>query len=223
MKIEILTIFPDIFHSFLSTSLIQKGIEKKLFSISIKNIRDFSSPPHFRVDDTPYGGGPGMVLMPEPLGLALDDAKKHLSSAHTLAMSASGKQFNQAAAFTLSKQKELIIVCGRYEGIDQRILDTMIDAEYSIGDFVTMGGEAPAMAVIEAIVRLLPGVLGNDESTISESFQRDEEVEYAHYTKPQLYRGHAVPEVLLSGNHKKIEEWRESSSEKKKLQRKRTT
>lgn len=217
-QVEVLTLFPEIFSGFLSSSLIKKAVERQLLSVSTLQIRNFASPPHYHVDDTPYGGGAGMVMRPEPLALAIEDAKARLPQARVILMSASGQLFNQQRAHELSSQSQLIIVCGRYEGVDQRVIDSLVDEEISIGDYVLMGGEVPAMVVIEAAARLTPEVVGNAESLLRESFAPDCSergiLEAPHYTKPAEFRGLKVPEVLLSGNHAEIERWRSAQAER---------
>lgn len=215
MRVVLLTIFPKIFDSFLSSSLIAKAIEKELLKVEVMDIREYASPPHFQVDDIPYGGGPGMVMKPEPLTLAIEAAKKKLPNAKVILLSASGKKFNQNEAALIKNLDSLILVSGRYEGVDERVVNSVIDEEFSMGDFVVMGGEVPAMAVLEAVVRLLPGAVGNSESIASESFSDPNLLEAPQYTRPEEFRGKAVPDVLLSGNHKKIEEWRKDASFKK--------
>lgn len=217
MKIDILTIFPSIFTGFLTSSLIEKGIGKNLFSIKTHNIRDYASPPHFNVDDSPYGGGAGMVMMAEPLTKAIEAVKKSSSKTYTILLSPSGKKFTQADAARLSKLPEITLVCGRYEGVDQRFIDAQVNEELSIGDYVLMGGEVASMVIIEAVTRLIPGVLGNNESTTSESFSLQGEdgsklLEAPHYTRPEEFKGQTVPKVLLSGDHKKIAIWRKEES-----------
>ncbi len=218
-NIEILTIFPDIFESFLKTSLVGKAISRGLLSVTATNIRDFASPPHYKVDDSPYGGGAGMVMIAEPLIKAVESAKHRLPTAKVILLSPGGPRFNQSKAIELSKQSSLIFVCGRYEGIDQRVIDLVIDEEISIGDFVVMGGEVPAMLVLEACLRLRPDVIHNEESTTHESFSPGlgdgTLVEAPQYTRPEEYRGLKVPEILLSGNHKAIANWRLSESKSK--------
>jgi tRNA (guanine37-N1)-methyltransferase len=218
-KIEILTIFPDIFESFLQTSLVSKAITRGLLSVSTTDIRDFSAPPHNKVDDSPYGGGAGMVMMVEPLVKAIEAAKVRLPSARVVLLSPGGPRFTQSKAEQLSKLDSVIFVCGRYEGIDQRVIDLVIDEELSIGDFVVMGGEVPAMLVIEACLRLRPDVIHNEESTTFESFSPGlgdgSLVEAPQYTRPEEYRGLRVPQILLSGNHKAIAEWRLEKSKLK--------
>ena len=218
-NIEILTIFPGIFESFLSTSLVAKAITRGLLTVKTTNIRDYSAPPHHKVDDSPYGGGAGMVMMVEPLVKAIESAKKMQPSARVILLSPGGPRFTQAKAKELSELDSIIFVCGRYEGIDQRAIELSVDEELSIGDFVVMGGEVPAMLVIEASLRLRPDVIHNQESTSFESFSPDlgdgSLVESPQYTRPEEYRGTRVPDILLSGNHKAIADWRLAESKKK--------
>ncbi len=211
MQIFVLTIFPEIFSSFLKTSLIEKAIKKNILSIDIVNIRDFSSPPHYKVDDEPYGGGAGMVLKPEPIFEAIKNLKEKIEDAHTILLTPSGNTFNQQKAVDFSQKDNLIFICGRYEGVDQRVIDLCVDEEMSIGDYVLMGGEIPAMAIIEATSRLIPNVIGNSESIITESFSENF-LEAPQYTHPEEFQGLKVPNVLLSGHHKNIKKWREEKS-----------
>jgi tRNA (guanine37-N1)-methyltransferase len=219
LQVEILTIFPKIFESFLQTSLVAKAIERRLLQVTTTNIRDFSSPPHHKVDDSPYGGGAGMVMLVEPLVRAIEAAKSRLPNARVVLLSPGGPRFNQRKAIELSKLDSIIFVCGRYEGIDQRVIDLAIDEELSVGDFVVMGGEVPAMLVLEASLRLRPDVIHNAESTSFESFSPTlgdgSLVESPQYTRPEEYRGLCVPDILLSGNHKAIAEWRLSQAQSK--------
>ncbi len=215
MQIEILTLFPEIFGGFLSSSLIKKAREAGLVQIDTLQIRNFAEPPHYHVDDTPYGGGAGMVMKPEPLARAIRDAKQRLPQAKVILLSASGARFTQEMAHNLSSESELIFVCARYEGVDQRVVELLVDDEISIGDYVLMGGEIPAMVVIEAALRLKENVLGNPESVQKESFASFEGgaiLESPHYTKPQVFEGLEVPEVLRSGNHAAIEAWKKEQS-----------
>jgi len=218
-KIEILTIFPGIFESFLKTSLVAKAITRGLLAVKTTDIRDFSSPPHHKVDDSPYGGGAGMVMMVEPLVKAIESAKERQPSARVILLSPGGPRFTQAKAKELSELNSIIFVCGRYEGIDQRAIDLAIDEELSIGDFVVMGGEVPAMLVMEASLRLRPDVIHNEESIAFESFSPalgdGSLVESPQYTRPEEYRGKKVPDILLSGNHKAISDWRLAESKRK--------
>ncbi len=206
MKIDILTLFPNLFTNFLTESIMKRAQEKNLIKINVINFRDYTPLNNGQVDDTPYGGGPGMVIRCEPIFACLDEIKT--KDSYVIMLSPSGQTFNQARAVKLSKKKHIILLCGRYEGFDERI-KTLVDLELSIGDFVLTGGEVPAMAVVDAITRLIPGVI-NEESLVSESFT-DHLLDYPTYTKPSEYRGLKVPEVLLSGDHAKIAEYRQKA------------
>lgn len=203
MKIDILTLFPEMIEPFIKNSIIKRAIEKKKIEINVINIRDFSKLNNKQVDDTPYGGGPGMVLMCEPIFDAVESVKKKNSV--VIMTTPSGEKYNQKMAYDLSKESHLIILCGHYEGFDERI-KSIVDMEISIGDYVLTGGEIPACVIMDSVVRLIDGVI-NKESLESETFT-DDLVDYPVYTRPRVYRGMEVPEVLLSGDHKKIEEYR---------------
>ncbi len=203
MKIDILTLFPEMIEPFIKNSIIKRAIEKKKIEINVINIRDFSKLNNKQVDDTPYGGGPGMVLMCEPIFDAVESVKKKNSI--VIMTTPSGEKYNQKIAYDLSKESHLIILCGHYEGFDERI-KSIVDMEISIGDYVLTGGEIPACVIMDSVVRLIDGVI-NKESLESETFT-DDLVDYPVYTRPRVYRGMEVPEVLLSGDHKKIEEYR---------------
>lgn len=208
----IVTIFPEIFSGFFSSSLIGKAKDKNLISLSTVNPRDFASAPHFKVDDSPYGGGPGMVMIAEPLVLAVENIKVNRPKDKVILLSASAKKFTQSDAKRLSHEEGIIFIAGRYEGVDERVKE-VIEEEFSIGEYVLMGGEVPSMVMIESISRLLPGVLGNDESIKSESyFENESYLEAPQYTRPESFRGKDVPSVLLSGNHKEIARWRKEKS-----------
>ena len=207
MKIDILTLFPEMF-SPLRESIIKRAVEDGKVEIAVTNIRDFALPPHFKCDDEPFGGGAGMVMMCEPLFKAIESVKK--ANSKIFYMSPRGKVFNQELARDYSKFEHIILICGHYEGIDQRVIDYFNIEELSIGDYVLTGGELPAMVVADSIIRLLPGVL-SDDSTVEESFSSNL-LEYDQYTRPAEFMGQKVPEVLLSGNHKKIAEWRQDNS-----------
>ena len=211
MKIDILTLFPNMFDGFLTESIIKRAIEKELISINIIDFRKYSKDPHHRVDDTPYGGGAGMVLACEPIYDAINDLKKE--DTLVILLTPDGEAFKENKAIDLSKEKHLIIICGHYEGFDERIKN-FVDMEISIGDFVLTGGEVPAMVITDAITRLIPGVI-NEESFIDDSFYDSYLLDYPTYTKPQNFKGLEVPEILLSGNHQKINEWRKMMSEEK--------
>lgn len=203
MQIDILTLFPEMFNGFLTESIIKRAIEKEKVKINIINFRDYTTDPHGKVDDTPFGGGAGMVLQVEPIYNALEKIKT--KDSHIILLTPSGKTFNQQKAQTLTKHNHIILICGHYEGFDDRIKQ-LVDEEISIGDFILTGGELPAMMISDAIIRLLDGVI-NKESLESESFN-EELLDYPVYTKPRDFKGMKVPEVLLSGDHKKIEEYR---------------
>lgn len=211
-NVNLLTIFPEIFESFLKTSLVGKAIARGLLKTTVTDIREFSAAPHYKVDDSPYGGGAGMVMLPEPLVSAIESVASQDPETWVVLLSPSGERFTQQKAQELAKRASVTFVCGRYEGIDQRVIDLAVDEEISVGDFVVMGGEVPAMLVIEAALRLQPGVLHNVESTSHESFSPElaggDLVEAPQYTRPESFRGLTVPAVLLSGNHKAISEWR---------------
>lgn len=210
MKISILTLFPNMFTNFMQESIVKRAIDKGIVEMEIINIRDFSKLNNHQVDDTPYGGGVGMVMMVEPVVDAIRSVKKENS--HIVLMTPTGKTFKQRDAFQLKTYEHLILVCGHYEGIDERIL-YYIDEEISIGDFVLTGGEIPAMAISDAVIRLLDGVI-KKESYEEESFQSNL-LDYPTYTKPPVYEGHEVPDVLLSGHHQKIEEYRKEKAREK--------
>ncbi len=215
MKIDILTLFPNMFNGFLSESIIKRATEKESVIINIHNIRDYTVYKNNQVDDTPYGGGAGMVLMCDPIFRAVETLRTDESK--VIIMTPQGKVFNQGLAYDLSKEKHLIIICGHYEGFDERIL-SIVDIEISIGDYVLTGGEIPSMAVTDAVVRLLDGVI-TSESHINDSF-KDNLLDYPTYTKPRVYNNMEVPEVLLSGHHENIEKWRkEQQIEKTKKNR----
>lgn len=207
--IHILTLFPEFFDGPLQTSLTGKAIERGHFDVDVTDIRDFATDKHNKCDDQPYGGGAGMVMKPEPLVGALEDARNTSPDAPRILLTPQGESFDQPMARELSNESGLILTCGRYEGVDERVRQHWIDREISIGDFVLTGGEVAAMTVIDAVTRLLPGVLGNSDSVDDESFAAgDVHLEYPQYTRPRSFRGHDVPDVLLSGHHAKIEEWR---------------
>ncbi|MBT9132918.1 tRNA (guanosine(37)-N1)-methyltransferase TrmD [candidate division NPL-UPA2 bacterium Unc8] len=207
MRIDILTLFPEMFAGPLDCSIIGKAREKGCVNINIHNLRDFSSDErHRKVDDRPYGGGPGMVIKPEPIYKAIASIDSH-SEGCIILMSPQGERFNQEKARKLIKRKHLILICGRYEGIDERVRENLVDEEISVGDYVVSGGELPAMIVVDAITRLLPGVVGREESVKKDSFSEGM-LDYPTYTRPAIYRGMEIPSVLLSGNHLRIEKWR---------------
>lgn len=209
MKFDVLTIFPQYF-DVLRVSLIGKAIDAGKFDVSVANIRDFSKDKHLKTDDTPYGGGAGMVMTPDPIVSAIESVDPN-HEAWRIYMSPRGKKLDQKKVESLAKEDRILILCGDYEGVDQRAIDLAIDEELSIGDYVLTGGELPALVVINTVARYLDGVLGCDESTKEESFSNGL-LEYPQYTRPEVYRGRSVPEVLLGGNHKDIAKWREEKS-----------
>ena len=215
MKINILTLFPQMFDNFVSESIIKRAIKDEKVKIELNNLRDYADNKHNQVDDTPYGGGSGMVLMCDPVFKAVEDLKK--KNTKVIMMTPQGKKYTQEKAIELSKEKHLLIICGHYEGFDERI-SSIVDEEISIGDYILTGGEIPAMVVADSVTRLLKGVI-DDESKESESFN-DGLLDYPTYTKPREYKGMKVPDILLSGDHKKIDEWRrEKQIEKTKEKR----
>jgi len=211
MKIKILTIFPGMVRPFLEESMLKRGVVKELVEFEVIDIRDFSADKHSTVDDTPYGGGGGMVLKPEPLALAIERALSDVDNSRIILTSAAGKTFDQKLALEFSQEECLIFICGHYAGVDERIKELFPIEEVSLGDFVLTGGELPALAMIDATVRLIPGVLGNFESAENDSFQNGL-LGYPLYTKPQVFRGKKVPEILVSGNHQEIAKWRKQKA-----------
>lgn len=226
MKIDILTLFPEMFVGPFSESLLKKAQEKGLAEINARNIRDWATDKHKVTDDRPYGGGPGMVLMVEPIDKALKDLRtEELKNRRTILLDPAGKTFNQKEAERLSKYDHLILICGHYKGIDERIREYLVDEEISTGDYVLTGGEIPAMVVTDAVVRLIPGVVGKAESLKKESFSDFDTpgvprmLGFPQYTRPEVYKGWKVPEVLLGGNHKEIDKWRFSQAKNRTKER----
>jgi tRNA (guanine37-N1)-methyltransferase len=209
MRIDIITIFPKMFEPVLNESIIKRAREKGKVKIYIHNLRDYSRGKHRKVDDRPFGGGSGMVMRPEPIFDAVKDISSELraQSSKVILLSPQGKRLNQKLAKRLSRYKHLIVICGHYEGIDERVRQYLVDEEVSIGDYVLTGGELAAMVLVDGMVRLLPGVLGDKNSLNFESFEGNL-LEYPQYTRPANFKGMKVPKILLSGNHKKISEWR---------------
>ncbi|HBE8642662.1 TPA: tRNA (guanosine(37)-N1)-methyltransferase TrmD [Clostridioides difficile] len=213
MRFHIMTLFPEIFNSYMDESIMKRAVEKGIIEVHIYNIRDFSNNKHKKVDDYPFGGGAGMVMTPQPIY----DTYKHIITTHNINnpsviyLTPKGKVYNQSMAKQMSLKEDIILLCGHYEGIDERIIDLIVTDEISIGDYVLTGGELPALIMIDSISRLIPGVLNQEESFEEESF-KDNLLEYPHYTRPRDFEGLKVPEVLLSGNHKKIDEWRREES-----------
>lgn len=219
MHIDILTLFPEMFDGPFGASIIKRAREKGLININTINIRDFAYDKHRIVDDYPFGGGAGMVMKPEPIFEAVSYARKSgTGSPKVILLCPQGQVFNQETAKRLASEKSLIFICGHYEGIDERVREKLVDEEISIGDFVLTGGELPAMVIIDALTRLIPGVLGEEESFVTDSFYNGL-LEYPQYTRPREYAGLAVPEVLLSGDHEKIRKWRRIMSIKRTMTR----
>lgn len=215
MKIDIVTLFPKIIEGYFAESILGRASKEKTIELGVHDMREYTKDKHGRVDDTPYGGGAGMVIQIQPVESALDDLK--MLDSHVIAMTAKGTRFTQKKAKELLKYNHLILLCGRYEGFDQRILDYLVDEQISIGNFVLTGGEIPAMAVVDATTRMIPGVLGNDESIESDSYFNDGQKQYPVYTKPKEYtftNNHKAesPEILRSGNHALIEEWKRQNT-----------
>lgn len=214
MTINILTLFPQMFTGPLSESIMKRAVEKEKVKFNIIDLRSFTTDKHKTTDQPPYGGGPGMVMMVEPIDRALIslDLKKGSDTSRILLLSAKGKLYTQSQAQELSGLKQLALICGHYEGVDERVAANLVDEEIRIGDYVMTGGELPAMVVSDSIVRLLPGVLGDETSSEDESHSQPGYFEYPQYTRPAEYKGWKVPETLLQGNHAEIEKWRKSQS-----------
>lgn len=212
-QFQVITLFPEMFESFFNTSMMWKAQKEERVSFSCINLREFGIGPRKQVDDTPYGGGDGMLLKPEPLFAAIRTAKQNDPTAKVLLMTPRGKQWKQALAQQYSDATHgYVLVCGRYEGYDERIVD-LVDEQLKIGDYVLTGGEIPAMTIIDSIVRLIPGVLGGEKSAEIESFSDGKTLEFPQYTKPANFEGLTVPDVLLSGNHAEIARWRKNHSQ----------
>jgi len=210
LQFTVITIFPEMFASPLGHSILKKAQEKGLISVRTVDLRDYATDRHRTTDDSPYGGGQGMVMKPEPLVAAIEDARKTLANPRVVLLAPQGRLFTQEQAARLAQEKELVLICGRYEGIDERVKG-FVDEELSIGDYTLSGGEPAAVVVIDAVTRLIPGVLGNVKSSQEESFA-DGLLEYPHYTRPEEFRGMKVPEILLSGDHDKVRSWRRQMS-----------
>ena len=218
MRIDILTLFPEMFESPFSVGTLKRAIERKMVSINIHNIRDYTHDKHHTVDDYPYGGGAGMVLKPEPIFEAVESIKPEPGEVPIILLTPQGRLFSQQIALELSKYSRLILICGRYEGVDERVSSHLVTDEISIGDYVLSGGELATMVVVEAVVRLIPGVLGSEASPLDDSHVAGL-LEYPQYTRPAVFREWSVPEVLLSGNHAQISRWRHEQAILRTLER----
>src|SRR3982075_511196 len=212
MQIDILTLFPEICRAPLSESMMKRAQENKIVDLRIHNLRDWTTDKHHIVDDAPFGGGQGMVMKPEPIFAAVEELKTQESK--IILMSPTGRRLDQQMATDLSKESHLIVICGHYEGVDQRVIEHLVDLEISIGDYVLTNGAIAAVVLVDAVVRLLPGVLGHEHSAIDDSFSTGL-LEGPHYTRPAEFRGWKVPEVLLSGNHAEIVKWRKEQALKR--------
>ena len=211
MRFDVVTIFPEFFRGPFDFGVIRRGREKGLIEVRVHDLRDFTSDRHRTVDDRPFGGGEGMVFKPEPIFKAVEAVRKS-DQAEVVVLSAAGRKFNQAEALRLSKAEQVILICGRYEGIDERVIEHLATAEVSIGDFILSGGEIAASVVVDAVTRYVPGVVGKEESILRDSFSdpaaETQLVEHPHYTRPADFRGWKVPEVLISGDHAAVRNWR---------------
>lgn len=221
MRFDVLTLFPDIFSGYMTQSLLKLAIERGLVRIELHNIRNWSRDKHQCVDDRPFGGGPGMVIKPEPAIEAVEEVQTWGESpGHVVLLTPQGRRLDQQVVEELATHQRLLLLCGRYEGFDQRVSDILQPEEISVGDFVLNGGEVAAMTVIDTVIRLVPGVLGDEDSSRDDSFSTGNRLlEHSQYTRPREYRGHLVPEVLLSGDHTQIAAWREQNSIERTRQR----
>jgi tRNA (guanine37-N1)-methyltransferase len=221
MRFDVLTLFPEIFQGYLGQSLLKRAIESGLVQVHMHNIRDWAEGRHKKVDDRPFGGGPGMVLMVEPVLASVEAARaQNPEPGHLVMLTPQGRRLDQSTVERLAQQRRILLLCGRYEGFDERIRLLLEPEEISIGDYVLNGGEVAAMVVIDTVIRLVPGVLGDEQSSGDDSFSGAERLlEFAQYTRPREYRGLAVPEVLLGGDHEEIARWRQEDSRERTRQR----
>ncbi|UCF56094.1 MAG: tRNA (guanosine(37)-N1)-methyltransferase TrmD [Deltaproteobacteria bacterium] len=218
MRFDILTLFPDLFSPFLHTGVLGRAVKKGLVDVRLTDIRSFARGPHKVTDDRPYGGGNGMIMKPGPIVRALESIDRIDGRSLVILLTPQGQTFEQSMAWELSQVDQLILICGRYEGVDERVRSDQIDMEVSIGDYILSGGELGALVVIDAVSRLVPGVLGGERSSVEDSFE-DGLLEYPHYTRPKVFRGKEVPSILLSGDHEKIRVWRRTESLRRTLER----
>lgn len=221
MRMDVLTLFPGMFPGYLAQSLLNKAIEKGLVSVHVHDLRDWSDDPHNKVDDRPFGGGPGMILMVDPVVRAVESIQKMDETPATVVMmTPGGRRLDQKLVEEMASRTRYLFLCGRYEGFDQRVSDILKPLEISVGDYILNGGEVAAMVMIDTLVRMVPGVLGHEQSSIEDSFSRGNRLlEYPQYTRPREYRGLQVPDVLLGGNHPEIRQWRDDQSRMKTQQR----
>ena len=218
MRFDILTIFPEMFATLINYGIIGRAVKKGQIKINVVNIRDFSKGPHMMTDDRPFGGGDGMVMKPGPIFQALESIPREKGDGRVILLTPQGQPFNQSIARDLTKLKQIVLVCGRYEGVDERVRSRCVDMELSIGDYILTGGELPAMVIVEVVSRLIPGILGGVRSSLEESFE-DYFLEYPQFTRPRVFQGDGVPSVLLSGDHERIRLWRKTQSIKRTLER----
>lgn len=216
MRIDVLTLFPGMFLGPLDESIVKRARQKGLLDLRLNNLRDYTHDRHKKVDDRPFGGGPGMLMKPEPIFEAVEALRS--AETHVILLSPAGRVFNQAIARELSVKSHLLLICGSYEGVDERVREVLVQDELSVGDYVLTNGALPAMIIVDSVTRLLPGALGDDESSQSESFSHGW-LEYPHYTRPAEFRGMKVPEVLLSGHHAEIAKWREQQARQRTAER----
>jgi len=218
MRFDILSIFPEMFVPLMSYGIIGRAVKEGQIEINVVNIRDFGEGPHQMVDDRPFGGGDGMVMKPEPIFRALESLSRVEGDRKVVLLTPQGQLFNQSIARNLTKLKQIVLLCGRYEGVDERVRSQYVDMELSVGDYILTGGELPAMIIVEVVGRLIPGVLGGEKSTLEESFE-DNFLEYPQFTRPRVFQGEGVPSALLSGDHGRIRLWRRTQSIKRTLER----
>ena len=218
MRFDILTIFPEMFATLINYGIIGRAVKRQQIKINVVNIRDFSKGPHMMTDDRPFGGGDGMVMKPGPIFQALESIPREKGGRRVILLTPQGQPFNQSIARDLTKLKQIVLVCGRYEGVDERVRSRCVDMELSIGDYILTGGELPAMVIVEVVSRLIPGILGGVRSSLEESFE-DYFLEYPQFTRPRVFQGEGVPSVLLSGDHGRIRLWRRTESIKRTLER----
>ncbi|MFQ5673743.1 MAG: tRNA (guanosine(37)-N1)-methyltransferase TrmD [Nitrospinales bacterium] len=214
LRFDIISIFPGLFDPLLNESILKRARDRGIVEVQAHNLRDYSLDKHKKVDDYPFGGGPGMVMGVEPIARAIESVKRGQPGAHTILLSPRGERFDQEKARRLAQRNAIILVCGRYEGVDERVGRFFVDEEISIGDYVLSGGEIPAMVLLEAVSRLVPGVLGDETSALEESFSSPL-LEYPQYTRPRDFRGYKAPDVLVSGDHRKIRDWQREQALKK--------